>query len=114
MKDVFDFRNRLVDEYSAFSRSFSRIAAADLASRVEEEYARGRYWPEPLIQINPNCKRSGTVQEMVAQGSLHPTCASLFKTGKVEGTFAKGMQRFTIFSEVSEQRAAQGRVAAPA
>jgi len=50
--DVFDVRNRLIDEYAAFSRSFSRIAADDLAARVDEEYGRGRYWPEPLIQIN--------------------------------------------------------------
>ncbi len=52
MLDVFDVRNRLIDEYAAFSRSFSRIAADDLAARVDEEYGRGRYWPEPLIQIN--------------------------------------------------------------
>jgi len=61
VQDVFDFRNRLIDEYSAFSRSFSKIAAADLAAKVDDEYERGRYWPEPLIQINPNYKRSGTV-----------------------------------------------------
>jgi len=85
VQDVFDFRNRLIDEYSSFSRSFSRIAAADLLSKVEEEYARGRYWPEPLIQINPNYKRGGTVQALVAYGSLHPACAELFKTGKIEG-----------------------------
>ena len=85
MKDVFDFRNRLIDEYGSFSRSFSKIAANDLALKVEEEYSRGRYWPEPLIQINPNYKRGGSVQALVAQGSLHQACAELFKTGKVEG-----------------------------
>jgi hypothetical protein len=52
VQDVFEFRNRLVDEYSAFSRSFSRISAADLAQRGEEEYARGRYWPVlPPVKI---------------------------------------------------------------
>jgi ATP-dependent helicase YprA (DUF1998 family) len=85
VQDVFDFRNRLIDEYSAFSRSFSKIAALDLLQKVEDEYERGRYWPEPLIQINPNYKRSGTVQELVKQGNLHAACASLFQTGKVEG-----------------------------
>lgn len=85
MQDFFDFRNRLIDEYSAFLRSFSRIAAPNLSQKVEDEYERGRYWPEPLIQINPNYKRSGTVQELVKQGSLHAACASLFQTGTVEG-----------------------------
>jgi superfamily II DNA/RNA helicase len=85
MKDVFDFRNRLIDEYAAFSRSFSRIAAPDLAAHIDEEYGRGRYWPEPLIQINPNYKRDGTVQKLVKDGSLHSACAALFQAGKVEG-----------------------------
>ncbi len=85
MQDVFDFRDRLIDEYAAFSRSFSRIAAPDIAQHIEAEYARGRYWPEPLLQINPNYKRSGSVQDLVAQGSLHAACAKLFQTGKAEG-----------------------------
>jgi ATP-dependent helicase YprA (DUF1998 family) len=85
VKDVFDFRNRLIDEYAAFSRSFSRIAAPDLAARVVEEYGLGRYWPEPLIQIKPNYKRDSAVQKLVKDGSLHPACAALFQTGKVEG-----------------------------
>lgn len=85
MQDVFDFRDRLIDEYAAFSRSFSRIAAPDIAQHIEAEYARGRYWPEPLLQINPNYKRSGSVQDLVAQGSLHPACAQLFQSGKAEG-----------------------------
>ena len=85
MQDVFDFRNRLINEYSAFSRSFSTIAAPDLAAKVDDEYSRGRYWPEPLIQINPNYKRSGSVQKLVKEGNLHAACAALFQTGKVEG-----------------------------
>ncbi len=50
MLDVFDLRARVIDEYAAFSRSFTRIAAADIAAHVEAEYARERYWPEPLKQ----------------------------------------------------------------
>jgi hypothetical protein len=36
VQDVFDFRNRPIDEYSAFSRSFSKIAAPDLSQKVED------------------------------------------------------------------------------
>ncbi len=54
MDNVFSFRDRLIDEYSSFSRSFSRIQASDIREEVERQYANGRYWPEPLIQINPN------------------------------------------------------------
>lgn len=86
MENVFEFRNQLIAEYSTFSRSFSRIAAPDILSKVVQEYDAGRYWPEPLIQINPNYKRSCTVQELAAKGDLHSACADIFKAKKTEGT----------------------------
>lgn len=85
MDNVFDFRDQLIDEYSAFSRSFVRIASPDIREETERQYADGRYWPEPLIQINPNYQRKGTVQQLAAEGLLHKTCAELFQIGKPEG-----------------------------
>lgn len=84
MNDVFDFRDRLINEYSLFSRSFTRILASDIKCEVERQYADGRYWPEPLIQINPNYQRSGTVQQLVDDGRLHHACAEIFQVGKAE------------------------------
>jgi len=84
LDNVFDFRNQLVDEYSVFSRSFTRISASDIRREVEQQYDAGRYWPEPLIQINPNYQRRGTVQQLVQQGVLHQACADIFRTGKTE------------------------------
>ena len=85
MNNVFGFRDQLISEYSSFSRSFSRIAATDIRDEVERQYADGRYWPEPLIQINPNYQRKGTVQQLVTEGVLHVACADLFQVGKAEG-----------------------------
>ncbi|WON72909.1 DEAD/DEAH box helicase [Nitrosospira sp. Is2] len=85
MNNVFAFRDQLISEYTSFSRSFSRIAAPDIRDEVERQYADGRYWPEPLVQINPNYQRKGTVQELVAEGVLHRACAELFQVGKAEG-----------------------------
>jgi superfamily II DNA/RNA helicase len=85
MNNVFEFRDQLVGEYSSFSRSFSKVAAQDLQAKVESEYDRGRYWPEPLIQINPNYKRQSTVQQLADEGVLHTDCGHLFRTGKTEG-----------------------------
>lgn len=84
MDNVFNFRDKLVEEYSAFSRSFTRIAAPDIRLEVERQYDAGRYWPEPLIQINPNYQRKGTVQKLVEEGVLHKACAEIFQTGKTE------------------------------
>jgi len=85
MNNVFSFRDQLISEYSSFSRSFSKIAAPDIRDEVERQYADGRYWPEPLVQINPNYQRKGTVQQLVAEGVLHAACAELFQVGKAEG-----------------------------
>ncbi|NLJ10861.1 MAG: DEAD/DEAH box helicase, partial [Treponema sp.] len=85
MKDVFQFRNSIIKEYESFSRSFTIIRADDIREYVDSEYERGRYWPEPLVQINPSYKKASTVQELVAEGILHPACSHIFKTGKTEG-----------------------------
>lgn len=85
MRSIFGFRDRLIDEYSEFSRSFTRIRAADIEKVVSDEYAKGRYWPEPLIQINPHYERKGTIPQLVTRGLLHPACAEIFQTDKPEG-----------------------------
>lgn len=59
MQNVFSFRDKIIDKYSIFSRSFSKISAADILAEVERQYGLGRYWPEPLIQINPNYLQKG-------------------------------------------------------
>ena len=82
MDDVFGFRDRLVEEYSVFSRSFTRIAADDMRHEVEYQYDVGRYWPERLIQINPNYQRKITVQQLAKEGVIHDSCAEIFQAGK--------------------------------
>jgi hypothetical protein len=82
MYNVFEFRKELINDYSTFSRSFSRIAAEDIRQEVDAQYDNGRYWPEPLIQINPNYQRKCTVQELAAQGTVHKQCADVFQVDK--------------------------------
>ena len=52
--DVFAFRDEIIAEYERFSRSFTRIRAEDIRQAVDKAYADGRFWPAPLIQLNPN------------------------------------------------------------
>ncbi|HNQ08834.1 MAG TPA: DEAD/DEAH box helicase [Giesbergeria sp.] len=80
--DVFEFRKQLVDEYAQFTRSFTRIRADDIRTHVDQEYDSQRYWPEPLIQINPNFRSGGTVDELVQAGQLDPACSDIFRLGK--------------------------------
>ncbi|TRW90334.1 DEAD/DEAH box helicase [Candidatus Methylobacter oryzae] len=84
MKNVFNFRDELISDYSAFSRSFTQIAAPDIKREVERQYDAGRYWPEALIQINPNYQRKTTIQQLAEQGILHKKCVEIFQIGKLE------------------------------
>ncbi len=82
--DVFSLRSSLIDDYSAFARSFTTIRAEDIRRGVEAEYASNRYWPDPLIQINPRYAPGRATRELVASGELLPATAvhfniSLFK-----------------------------------
>ena len=76
--DVFALRDSVVDEYRRFATSFTTIHAEDIREQVAAIYAEDRYWPEPLIQINPSYRRSTDVGALVANGVLHPGCGDIF------------------------------------
>lgn len=78
--DVFSLRERIVNEYKRFATSFTTIRASDIRGQVEAIYAQNRYWPEPLIQINPSYKRSTDISKLVAHNILDPRCAEIFQT----------------------------------
>ena len=80
--DVFSFRDRLVEEYARFSRSFTKIRAEDISEAVDHAYAGGRFWPAPLIQLNPNFASGRTIDELVADGTLDSECGRIFRMKK--------------------------------
>ena len=78
--DVFSLRDAVVGEYRKFATSFTKINAEDIRRQVEAIYDKDRYWPEPLIQINPSYRAAMNVEELVAGGVLEPRCADIFRT----------------------------------
>ncbi|MCU0975778.1 MAG: DEAD/DEAH box helicase [Steroidobacteraceae bacterium] len=76
--DVFALRDSLIDRYATFARSFTQIRAEDLKAQIDEAYRSGRYWPEPLLQINPRYQPGPTTGELAASGVLHPVVADRF------------------------------------
>lgn len=80
--DVFEFRKRLVDDYRDFTRSFVHPSATDIQNFLDTEYGSGRYWPSPLIQINPSYVTEGTVDTLADDGILHSLTAKTFRFGK--------------------------------
>jgi ATP-dependent helicase YprA (DUF1998 family)/very-short-patch-repair endonuclease len=80
--NVFDLRNRLVDDYASYTASFIKIADHRISAKVNAELAAGAFWPEPMLQLNPTFLPGGTVDALVAQGALHPECARIFRLDK--------------------------------
>lgn len=79
--DAFSLRDRIVGDYKSFATSFTSIFAEDIRQQVDAIYAEGKFWPEPLIQINPSYRRTKTVGELVESGMLQPGCAEVFQDG---------------------------------
>lgn len=81
--NIFEFRDTLINSYKAFSRSFTKIESEDIRSKVEEECNDlKRYWPEPLLQINPSYRQTKSVSEYCQIGKLHPQCDAIFRDKK--------------------------------
>lgn len=77
--DVFELDQKLIGDYERFARSFTQIRASDIREQVEAIYASGRFWPDPLISINPHFKSGASIEELVTDGSLHPETGRVFR-----------------------------------
>ena len=77
--DVFDLDRTLVADYASFARSFTQIRAQDIRDQVDAIYASRRFWPEPLITVNPHFEQGASVEALVREGSLHPDVARVFR-----------------------------------
>jgi ATP-dependent helicase YprA (DUF1998 family) len=77
--DVFDLDRTLVADYASFARSFTQIRAPDIRDQVNAIYASQRFWPEPLITVNPHFEQGSSVERLVADGSIHPDVARVFR-----------------------------------
>lgn len=77
--DVFSLDQALIDDYERFARSFTSIRAADIRDQVNALYESGRFWPDPLITINPHFEQGPTVDDLARDGSLAPETAQIFR-----------------------------------
>ena len=57
--DVFNLDETVIEHYKEFARSFTNIRSQELKSKVDELYATKRFWPDPLIQLNPALRCRG-------------------------------------------------------
>lgn len=77
--DVFGLDHALVQDYERFARSFTTIRAQDIKEQVEQVYAGGRFWPEPIVSINPHFQHGAAISKLVAEGTLHEKTGQIFR-----------------------------------
>lgn len=100
--DVFAFRDRLIDDYARFSRSFTTIKAEDIRHAVDAAYEGGRFWPPPLIQLNPNFVQGGSIEDLTSKGVLDPECARVFRIKSPTDSFGESLTLYKHQAEAIE------------
>lgn len=77
--NVFELRNRLIEDYRAYVTSFVSIRDPRIQTQVETELSGGLLWPEPRIALNPAFAPGAWIDELVQQQVLHSECAKIFR-----------------------------------
>jgi superfamily II DNA or RNA helicase len=76
--NVFQTHAHIVNDYATYIRSFLKIADPQIRKVVEDELNKGKLWPEPLLQFNPSFELFGRLDDLVADGTLHPDIRDIF------------------------------------
>ena len=80
--DIFRYREDLVGDYSAYVKGFLEVRAPEVKEFINTRLDGEFLWPEPLVQLNPAFVQGPTIDDLVDQARLHPTCREIFRRGK--------------------------------
>ncbi len=76
--NIFELREYLTDTYESFATSFTIVRAEDLKPKLQQIYQDEKYWPQPLIQVNPRYKPSTNVHELRIGNQIEPETEKIF------------------------------------
>jgi ATP-dependent helicase YprA (DUF1998 family) len=77
--DVFDVREKLIEDYKEFTSSFVDPRDPEIQGHVARLTALGYQWPAPYLSLNPNFSSGGTVEELVRDDLLHADNERVFR-----------------------------------
>jgi ATP-dependent helicase YprA (DUF1998 family) len=107
--DVFNFRNRIIEDYTSYVSSFISIAQPRLRDFVDRCFTSGSLWPDPLIQLNPTFKPGKNIDELVRAGVLAAGCAPVFRREKTSTVGSGEDLLFHRHQEDAIRKAKEGR-----
>ena len=76
---AFNFDSKIVQSYEQFTRSFADIRADDLRDTIGKAYDSGRFWPSPLLSLNPRYLNSLTIENLVNEEILTKETGQIFR-----------------------------------
>lgn len=79
--NVFDLDTDLIERYESFARSFTSIRADDISEQVNAIYAGQKFWPEPLIGLNPHFLGGRSLVDLSKGGVVDPDLSNVFAVG---------------------------------
>ncbi len=76
--DVFTLHKEIMQDYRSYIESFINIKDPRINTKVQEEIASGKLWPEPLIQFNPSFKKGDSIDSLIQENIIHPELKKIF------------------------------------
>ena len=73
--DVFQLRDRVVEEYRDYVQSFVRVLDDRIDDFISNRLGEGELWPAAELQLNPAFEMDRTLGELAAQGIIKPETA---------------------------------------
>ena len=77
--DVFKIHQDVISDYAEYTQSFIKISDKRISEKVRNGIENGLLWPEPLLQLNPSFEPGQSIEQLVADKTLHPECSQIFR-----------------------------------
>lgn len=77
--DIFRVHKELIDDYRLFTTAAVEPRDPRIRQHVQDELAAGKQWPQPWVSLNPTFASGGSIDDLVAEGLLHPECQRIFR-----------------------------------
>jgi len=77
--DALSLHSKILEGYKDYIWSFIDIHDDDIRQVVEKSLNSGKLWPDPLIQFNPSFEKTGSVDGLIADGTLDAALGNVFK-----------------------------------
>lgn len=86
--DPFKVYQEVKQQYKSYIRTFQKFKKQEIEDFVKDKIDNGTMlWQEPIIQISKKFKPGKTLDEIIADGLVHPAVKDIFRFKKEDGSW---------------------------